>query len=68
MNKIVHPFIDGGRERKEGYLMRHITKAAAIFTMAFAAGILCAVFLPSEWLIGLSALTVIATGVLVIRD
>ena len=48
--------------------MRQITKAAAIATMAFAAGILCAVFLPSEWLIGLSALTVLATGVLVIRD
>lgn len=48
--------------------MRQITKAAAIFTMAFAAGMLCAVFLPSQWLIGLSALTVIATGILVLRD
>lgn len=48
--------------------MRQITKAAAIFTMAFATGILCAIFLPSEWLIAVSAFAVIATGVIVIRD
>lgn len=55
-------------DTKGRVFMRQITKAAAIFTMAFAAGILCAVFLPSQWLIGLSALTVIATGILVLRD
>lgn len=48
--------------------MRQISKAAAVFVMAFAIGILCAVFLPSEWLIGVSALAVIGTAVLIIRE
>ncbi len=48
--------------------LRQTTKAAAIFLMAFAMGILCAVFLPSEWLIIVSALAVIGTGALIIRD
>lgn len=58
-----HQALDG-----RDFFMRQITKAAAIFTMAFATGILCAIFLPSEWLIAVSAFAVIATGVIVIRD
>ena len=48
--------------------MKHTTKAAALFCVAFAAGILCTVFLPSRWMVGLAALTVLVTGVLVLRD
>jgi len=48
--------------------MKHITKAAALFGIAFATGVLCAVFLPSEWMVGLSAFALVVTGIAVLRD
>ena len=48
--------------------MKRPTKAAALFCMAFSLGVLCTVFLPSQWMVGLSALALLLTGVMVIRD
>lgn len=48
--------------------MKLMTKAAAIFVIAFGLGVLSATFLPVELLITLFSCLVILTGLLIIRS